>query len=71
MKIQSHTLPKLPGTPTEMPCPQEGPAGSFEVVIETNHGSYCRSVENEVRERIHREEEQERLEAFMSAAEAD
>lgn len=71
MKIQSHTLPKPAGEPIEMPCPQEVTADPFAIVVDTNHGSYCREVENEVRERIHREEEQERLQAFMRAANAD
>lgn len=71
MKLQSHTLPTSPDRPVEMPCPQEGTVDPFEMVVDNNLGSYCRSVENEVRERIHREEEQERLEAFMHAANKD
>ncbi len=71
MKLRSHTLPQTLGRPVEMPCPQEFTVDPFQMVVDTNHGSYCRSVESAVRERIHREEEQARLEAFMRAANAD
>ncbi len=51
--------------------PSEMIVDPFRMVVDSHHGDYCRSVENVVRERIHREEEQKRLEAFMRAANAD
>ena len=55
------------------PVPQTGdkPVDPFLVIIDQEHGEFCRAIEHETRARIHLAEEQAKLAAFMKAANAD